>query len=74
MALQSLVRARERATRNGQQLILVGARRSARRLFELTSTEYMLDDQDAVGVLSRFLGSQTREAGQTRAAYLNVGV
>jgi anti-sigma B factor antagonist len=74
VALHSLVRARERATRNGQQLILVGARPSARRLFELTSTEYMLDDQDAVGVLSRFVGSQTREAGQTLAAYLNVGV
>jgi anti-sigma B factor antagonist len=74
VALKSLVRARERATRNGKQLILVGARPSARRLFELTSTEYMLDDQDAVGVLSRFVGSETREAGQTLAAYLNVGV
>jgi anti-anti-sigma factor len=74
VALHSLVRARERATRNGQQLILVGARPPARRLFELTSTEYMLDDPDAVGVLSRFVGSQTREAGQTLAAYLNAGV
>lgn len=71
VALHSIVRARERAQTNGQRLILVGARRSARRLFELTSTEYLLDDQDAVGVLNRFVGSQTREAGQTLAAYLN---
>jgi anti-anti-sigma factor len=52
VALRSLVRARERAQTNGQQLILVGARPTARRLFELTSTEYMLDDQGA-GVLNR---------------------
>lgn len=52
VALRSLVRARERAQRSGQQLILVGARPTARRLFELTSTEYMLDDQGA-GVPNR---------------------
>jgi len=72
VALHSLIRARERATMNGKRLILVGARPSARRLFELTCTEYLLDDQDAVGVLSRFVGSMTREAGQSLAAYLNV--
>ena len=71
VALHSLIRARERATMNGKRLILVGARPSARRLFELTCTEYLLDDQDAVGVLSRFVGSMTREAGQSLAAYLN---
>ena len=74
VAVHSLVRARERANLNGQRLILVGARPTARRLFELTCTEYLLDDEDAVGVLSRFVGSQTREAGQTLAAYLNAGV
>jgi anti-sigma B factor antagonist len=72
VALHSLIRARERATTNGKRLILVGARPSARRLFELTCTEYLLDDQDAVGVLSRFVGGMTREAGQSLAAYLNV--
>ena len=71
VALHSLVRARERAQTNGQQLILVGARPTARRLFELTSTEYLLDDRETVGVLNRFVGSQTPEAGQTLAAYLN---
>lgn len=71
VALHSLVRARERAKTNGQRLILVGARPSARRLFEITGTEYLLDDQDAAGVLSRFVGSMTREAGQSLAALLN---
>lgn len=71
VALHSLVRARERAKTNGQRLILVGARPSARRLFEITCTEYLLDDQDAAGVLSQFVGSMTREAGQSLAALLN---
>ncbi len=70
-ALHSLVRARERAKTNGQRLILVGARPTTRRLFELTCTEYLLDDRDTVGVLNRFVGSETREAGRTLAAYLN---
>lgn len=71
VALHSLVRAKERAQTNGQQLILVGARPSARRLFELTCTEYLLDDQDTVGVLNRFIGSDTRGTGRTLAAYLS---
>jgi anti-sigma B factor antagonist len=71
VALHSLVRARERAKMNGQQLILVGARPTARRLFELTCTEYLLDDRDTVRLLNRFVGSETREAGQSLAAYLN---
>ena len=71
VALHSLIRARERAETNGRQLILVGARPTARRLFELTCTEYLLDDRDTIRVLSRFVGSETREAGQSLAAYLN---
>lgn len=71
VALHSLVRARERAKINGQRLILIGARPTARRLFEITCTEYLLDDQDAAGVLSQFVGSKTREAGLSIAAHLN---
>jgi anti-sigma B factor antagonist len=71
VALNSLARARERARTNGQRLILVGARPSARRLFELTRTEYLLDDWDTIGVLNRFIDSETREAGQSHEAYLN---
>jgi anti-anti-sigma factor len=71
VALHSLVRARERAETNGQRLIVVGARPTARRLLELTCTEYLLDDRETVGVLNRFVGSETPEAGQSLAAYLN---
>ena len=71
VALHSLVRARERARTSGQRLILVGARPSARRLFQVTRTDYLLDDQDAAGVLNRFVGNGTREAGQSLAADLN---
>jgi anti-anti-sigma factor len=71
VALHSLVRARQRAKANGQRLILVGARPTARRLFELTCTEYLLDDRETAGVLNRFVGSETREAGESLAAYLN---
>jgi anti-anti-sigma factor len=71
VALHSIIRSRERAKTNGKRLILVGARPPARRLFELTCTEYLLDDQDTVGVLNQFVGSETREAGQSLAADLN---
>jgi anti-anti-sigma factor len=71
VALHSIVRARERAETSGRRLILVGARPTARRLLELTSTEYLLDDRETVAVLNRFVGSETREAGQSLAAYLN---
>lgn len=70
-ALHSLVRAGERAKTNGQRLILVGARPSARRLFEITCTEYLLDDQGTAGVLNRFVGSDTHETGQSLAAILD---
>jgi anti-sigma B factor antagonist len=73
VALSSIIRARARAQTNGQRLILVGTRPTARRLFEITSTGYLLDDEETVGVLDRFVGSETREAGQTLAAYLNAG-
>ena len=69
--LHAILRARDRATTDGHRLILVGARPTARRLFEITGTEFLLDDQDAADVLSRFVGSETREAGQSLAAYLN---
>ena len=65
--LHALVQARDRATRNGRRLILVGARPSVRRLFELAGTESLLDDHDAVGVLNQFVGSQAPETGESRA-------
>ena len=53
-AMQAFIAARERADGQGRTLILVGASPGARRLFELTDTEFLLDDSDAAGVLEQF--------------------
>jgi anti-sigma B factor antagonist len=58
-ALHAFLAARDRATTNGQRLILVGATSSARQLFGLTGTEFLLNDQDAAGVPDRFPIAQT---------------
>jgi anti-sigma B factor antagonist len=70
--LRALLRARERAETHLRRLILVGANASARRLFEITRTERLLDDEDTADVLSRFVGSDDRGTGQALAAVLNV--
>ena len=57
-ALHVFLAARDRATANGQRLILVGATSSARRLFGITGTEFLLNDQDAPGVPDRFPAAQ----------------
>jgi anti-anti-sigma factor len=61
-AVHAFLNARDRAKTNGHRLILVGASPGARRLFELTDTAFLLDDQDAADVLDRFTGAQTRRA------------
>ena len=48
-----LLRARGRAEANGHRLLVVGASPTARRLFELTGTQFLIDQQ-AVGVIHRF--------------------
>ena len=55
-AMQAFLAARERANQNGHRLILVGASPGARRLFELTNTEFLLDDHDTTVVMNRFTG------------------
>lgn len=70
--LRALLRARDRAEENLHQVILVGANASARRLFEITRTEFLLDDPETADVLSRFVGSESRGTGQALAAVLNI--
>lgn len=70
--LRALLRARDRAAPDLHRLILVGANASARRLFEISRSESLLDDQDTADVLSRFVGSDSRGTGQALAAVLNV--
>lgn len=70
--LRALLRARDRAEKNLHRVILVGANASARRLFEITRTEFLLDDPETADVLSRFVGSESRGTGQALAAVLNI--
>jgi anti-sigma B factor antagonist len=51
--LHEFAQAKERADADGRQLILVGASASSRRLFDLTQTRFLLDDEDAVDVMGR---------------------
>ena len=55
--LNALLRARDRASTNGHRLVLVGASRPARRLLELTGTQLLFDEQDAISVVDRFTGA-----------------
>jgi anti-anti-sigma factor len=68
--LHAFLAARERSKANGHRFILVGASSSTRRLFELTSTEFLLDEQEAVSLLDRFTRSgadqPVRSAGVDR--------
>jgi anti-anti-sigma factor len=52
--LRVFLEARERSNANGHRFILVGASPGARRLFELTGTKFLLDEQEAVSLLDRF--------------------
>jgi anti-sigma B factor antagonist len=61
-AMQTFLAARERANQNGHRLILVGASPGARRLFELTNTEFLLDDGDTTVVMNRFTGGASDRA------------
>ena len=53
-ALCSILAARDRASANGHRLILDGASSPARRLFELTGTQFLLDEQQAVSAVDLF--------------------
>lgn len=72
--LHALVQARERAKTNGQRLILLGTRPSARRLFEVTCTEFLLDDPEVLNVIKQFTGTRTSMTGETQEARLDADV
>lgn len=50
-ALHTILAARDRASANGHRLTLDGASSPARRLFELTGTQFLLDGQEAKSVM-----------------------
>jgi hypothetical protein len=43
----------------GNRFILIGASRNACRLFGLTGTQFLLDEQDAASLLDRFVGTDS---------------
>jgi anti-anti-sigma factor len=45
--LHAFLQASERAKANRHRMVLIGARPSTRRLFALTGTEFLLDEQEA---------------------------
>jgi len=67
--LHALVRAHQRAEHDGHRLLLVGANTFARRLCEMTGTQFLLDAKGTADVLGRFTGDGSsmidrgREAG-----------
>lgn len=63
--LGALLEANKRSELNGHQFFTVGASTTARRLFQITGTEHLLDDNDAVRFLDRFTRGQDR-AGTVR--------
>lgn len=52
--LHEFVRAHRRSELNGHRLVFVGANPSARRLCEITGTEFLLDAKGTAEVLGRF--------------------
>jgi anti-sigma B factor antagonist len=63
--LHAFLQASKRAKTNGHRMILTGANLYMRRLFALTGTEYLLDEQEAVSILGQFTG---RRDGRTARA------
>ncbi|HET6790915.1 MAG TPA: STAS domain-containing protein [Actinomycetota bacterium] len=63
--LGALLEANKRSELNWHRFFTVGASPTARRLFQITGTEHLLDDNDAVRFLDRFTRGQDR-AGTVR--------
>ena len=62
--LLALLEARRRAMSNGHRLVLSGASRAAQRLFELTETQFLLDEQVIPEGLVRFFSEWVRRIDQ----------
>jgi anti-anti-sigma factor len=62
-AIRAFLDARDRAIAGRDLLILTGASPRARRLFELTHTEFLLDDQDSDDLTEHPAGAATLGTG-----------
>lgn len=63
--LHALVDAKRRAAAGGQRLVLIAPTESSRRLFELTQTLFLLDEEEGVVLLDQFTGGRARRIGRT---------
>jgi anti-sigma B factor antagonist len=66
--LHAFLQARDRASTNGHRLILVGAGALPRRLFEITGTEFLLDEHEAISALDQFTGSSADDSAESELA------
>lgn len=54
--LHAVLKAWKRVNSNGSRLLLMGVGPTARRLFAITGTAFILDDEEAAAVLAQFTG------------------
>lgn len=59
--LHAILDARRRAEANGHQLRVVGVSRAPRRVFEMTRTEFLIDDTEVFSDLDRSVGGPLSE-------------
>ena len=67
-AVHALVAAHQRARANGHRLVVVGADQRSKRLFELTRTQFLLDEPETLDVLEQFAGDRTGSASRRGAS------
>jgi len=63
--LLAFLEARRRAMSNGHRLVMSGASSAAQRLFELTETQFLLDEQVIPDGLVRFFRDWVRRTDRT---------
>ena len=71
-AVHALVAAHQRAKANGHRLVVVGATQGSRRLFELTRTQFLLDEGGTLDVLDQFTEDRTARADPAGVAGVHV--
>lgn len=65
--LHAFIQAHKRSLLNGHRFLLVGASPIARRLFEMTRTEFLLEAQGTAQLLGGFTGDGSRTGDQVGA-------
>jgi len=62
--LHAFRRAKDHAATNGHRLAIVGASRGPRQVFDLTQTEYLLAEPEALALLDQFTGGKATRSDQ----------